>query len=124
MISGHPLAHQKAYFELDPSHLEKIDAIELNAKDLSALSTGESVQEVYYLGMRLAKPVVGGTSAFHKNHYGTVYTELHGTCSTVQDLKRIIKNEQFTVKPAPTTSHLFLQNGAAPELGVWSEPHL
>lgn len=124
VIGGHPLAHQKAYFELHPSHLEKLDAIELNAKDLSILSTTESVQEVYYLGMRLAKPVVGGTSAFHKNHYGRVYTKLHTTCSTVRDLKRAVQNEQFTVKVAPAASGMFLHNGAAPELGVWGEPYL
>lgn len=100
IIGAHPYRTSTPLYELEQSLLGKLDAFDLNGKDLHSLGIEENTQLVYRLAESLHKPVVGGSDTHHPLQYGCIINELEGDCKTASDLKNIISTGKYSVRIA------------------------
>lgn len=98
IIGAHPYRKSTPLYELDQSLLSKLDAFDLNGKDLHSIGIDENSQLVYEFANSLNKPVVGGSDTHHRLQYGCILNELERDCNTVNDLKDIILNGRYAVR--------------------------
>lgn len=98
IIGAHPYRKSTPLYELDQSLLSKLDAFDLNGKDLHSIGIDENSQLVYEFANSLNKPVVGGSDTHHRLQYGCILNELERDCNTVNDLKDIILNGSYAVR--------------------------
>lgn len=97
IMGAHPYRKSTPLYELDPVLLSKLDAFDLNGKDLYSMGIDENSQLVYQFAQGLNKPVVGGSDTHHKLQYGCIYNELEMECNTVNDLKNVILNGTYKI---------------------------
>lgn len=100
IIGAHPYRTSTPLYELERTLLGKLDAFDLNGKDLHSLGIEENAQMVYRFAESLHKPVVGGSDTHHHLQYGCIINELEEDCRTASDLKDIILNGKYTVRIA------------------------
>lgn len=124
LIAGHPVIQQRDLFTLEPHILDRLDAIEMNGQDLRPRSIEENASEVERLGIELNKMVLGGSGAFHRNHFGKVFTKFDISFSTIRELRALLEQGAYTVKVMASSEKTFLQQQLTAELGAWSEPYL
>ncbi|MFG3612757.1 PHP domain-containing protein [Rummeliibacillus stabekisii] len=98
IIGAHPYRKSTPLYELDQSLLSKLDAFDLNGKDLHSIGIDENSQLVYEFANSLNKPVVGGSDTHHRLQYGCILNELERDCNTVNDLRDIILNGSYVVR--------------------------
>lgn len=98
IIGAHPYRKSTPLYELDQSLLSRLDAFDLNGKDLHSIGIDENSQLVYEFANSLNKPVVGGSDTHHRLQYGCILNELERDCNTVNDLKDIILNGSYAVR--------------------------
>ncbi len=85
-------------YHLDPTLLNKLDAFDLNGKDLYSMGIEENSQLVYQFAKTYNKPVIGGSDTHHLLQYGCIYNELEQDCHTITDLKKIILDGRYTIR--------------------------
>ena len=100
VIGAHPYRPSTPLKDLDPSLLKKLDAFDLNGKDLHTRGIEENTRDVNSFALTLDKPVVGGSDTHQFMQYGAVYTVLDKPCKNVTELKNVILNRQFFVEIA------------------------
>ncbi|WP_428910045.1 PHP domain-containing protein [Niallia sp. Krafla_26] len=100
VIGAHPYRPETSLTQHDPSLLIKLDAFDLNGKDLHTRGIQENIKDVNEFASALDKPVVGGSDTHHYKQYGAVYTVLHQTCRNVSELKNAVINREFFVEVA------------------------
>ena len=98
IIGAHPYRKSTPLYELDQSLLSKLDAFDLNGKDLHSIGIEENSRLVYEFAENLNKPVIGGSDTHHQLQYGCIFKELEKDCNTVNDLKDIILNGSYTIQ--------------------------
>ncbi|MBD8070147.1 PHP-associated domain-containing protein [Bacillus sp. PS06] len=100
VIGAHPYRPSTPLKDLEPSLLARLDAFDLNGKDLHTRGITENIQDVQSLATSLGLPVVGGSDTHHFKQYGAVYTVLENECHNVSELKNTLQKGQFTVTVA------------------------
>lgn len=100
LIGAHPYRKSTPLYELDRSLLNKLDAFDLNGKDLHSIGIEENSQLVYQFAESLNKPVIGGSDTHHQLQYGCIINELETDCNTVSDLKDVILNGKYIIRIA------------------------
>lgn len=100
-IGGHPFRPSTPLTQHDPGTLKRLDALDLNGKDLYSLGVEENSESVYWLADKLGIPVVGGSDTHQFLQYGSVMNQLESDCSTISDLKTAIQNRQYSVRISP-----------------------
>ena len=97
IMGAHPYRESTPLHELNPVLLSKLDAFDLNGKDLYSMGIEENSHLVYQFAKRLNKPVVGGSDTHHPYQYGCIVTKLKKECNTVSELKDIILNGDYSI---------------------------
>jgi len=100
-IGAHPFREGTPLHHLPEEDLKRLDAFDLNGKDLHAQGIEAYSKRLYDFAARLGKPVVGGSDTHQNLQYGCVVNELDGTCHTVDDLKEAIAGGRYTVTLSP-----------------------
>ena len=100
VIGAHPFRSETSLTQHEPSLLKKLDAFDLNGKDLHKRGIQENTKDVNQFASALDKPVVGGSDTHQYRQYGAVYTVLDQPCKNVTELKNVIVNRQFSVEVA------------------------
>ncbi|MFJ7647787.1 PHP-associated domain-containing protein [Lysinibacillus sp. NPDC097279] len=98
IIGAHPYRKSTPLYHLDPTLLNKLDAFDLNGKDLYSMGIEENSQLVYQFAKTYNKPVIGGSDTHHLLQYGCIYNELEQDCHTITDLKKIILDGRYTIR--------------------------
>lgn len=98
IMGAHPYRESTPLYELDPFLLSKLDAFDLNGKDLYSMGIDENSRLVYQLAKKLNKPVVGGSDTHHRYQYGCIVNKFKKECNTVSDLKDIILNGDYVIR--------------------------
>ena len=97
IIGAHPYRKSTPLYNLDPALLSKLDAFDLNGKDLYSMGIDANSQLVYQFAKSLNKPVVGGSDTHHQLQYGCIFNALEKECNTVHDLKNVILSGAYTI---------------------------
>ena len=96
-IGAHAFRESTPLYHLKADQLKRLDALDLNGKDL--FSQGKNVyrQKLEPFAEKLGLPIVGGSDTHHFLQYGCIYNELKNDCDTVRDLKASILTKQYKI---------------------------
>ncbi|GAA0846134.1 hypothetical protein GCM10008915_51830 [Bifidobacterium pullorum subsp. gallinarum] len=89
-IGAHPFRESTPLHHLDHSQLQRLDAFDLNAKDMYQYGCEANQDQVQRFAAKLGKPVTAGSDTHQCLQYGSVYNELDMPCETVAELKHAI----------------------------------
>lgn len=99
-IGAHPLRQSTPLHHLPAEILERLDAFDLNGRDLS--HNGQHYQaRLRSFAAKYKKPVVAGSDTHHYLQYGCVVSSLHEDCRTVAQLKDVVVNQKYTNHISP-----------------------
>jgi predicted metal-dependent phosphoesterase TrpH len=89
-IGAHPYRAKTPLTHLRRDQLLRLDAFDLNAKDMYEYGCNVNAQRVYHFAADLGKPVTAGSDTHQCLQYGSVYNELFTPCATVAELKEAV----------------------------------
>lgn len=96
-IGGHPLREGTPLTQHDPEQLKRLDALDLNGRDLYAQGEHPYIKRLEKFAGDLGLPIVGGSDTHQYLQYGVVTNESDRNCETVDDLKQMIADDDYTV---------------------------
>lgn len=97
-IGGHPLRTSTPLTHHNPEQLKRLDALDLNGRDLYAQGQHPYREELEAFADSLGLPIVGGSDTHQYLQYGSVYNESKQECETIEDLKTMIKTGDYESK--------------------------
>jgi histidinol phosphatase-like PHP family hydrolase len=100
-IGAHPFRPSTPLAHLNPNQLARLDAFELNGKDLHSLGIEDNQQNVLGLAEALGLPVVAGSDTHQFFQYGSVFNRFNHDCSTITEIKTAIENKAFSIQVSP-----------------------
>jgi predicted metal-dependent phosphoesterase TrpH len=100
-IGAHPFRTGTPLHHLDWEMLSRLDALDLNGKDLHAQGSVEYRSKLRAFAEELGLPVVGGSDTHHYLQYGCVWNEFEEDCRTVRQLKDAINRGSYEVHVSP-----------------------
>ncbi|MBN2981517.1 PHP-associated domain-containing protein [Cohnella algarum] len=101
-IGAHPFRESTPLHHLDRSELRRLDAFDLNAKDMYEYGSETNRRRVERFAAELGKPVTAGSDTHQCLQYGSVYNELRRPCRSVADLKQAIADGAYDIRVAET----------------------
>ncbi|KAB8138913.1 PHP domain-containing protein [Gracilibacillus oryzae] len=78
--------------------LKKLDALDLNGKDLYAKGTAVCQMELEQLAEKIQLPIVGGSDTHQFLQYGSIVNEFAKDCETVSEIKEEILAGNYTTR--------------------------
>ena len=100
-IGAHPFRDSTPLHHLERELLMKLDAFDLNGKDLYKQGIQENSERVFPFAEMLGKPVVGGSDTHQLMQYGVIINELEEECHTISDIQRIIAENRYQIDISP-----------------------
>ncbi|MBB4825249.1 putative metal-dependent phosphoesterase TrpH [Sporosarcina luteola] len=98
VIGGHPYRESTPLHHLAGDLLAKLDAFDLNGKDLYEKGIEKNSREVYSLAEQIGIPVVGGSDTHQSLQYGAVVNVLDVSCRTVREFKDAIRSGAYRIE--------------------------
>ncbi len=96
-IGAHPFRKSTPLHHLDDEILTRLDAFDMNGKDLYAQGIEPYRKKISTFAARLDRPVVGGSDTHQFLQYGSVMNTFANMCSTVDELKSTIALGEYDV---------------------------
>lgn len=97
-IGAHPFRESTPLHQLDRNLLGRLDAFDLNAKDMYKMDIQTCRSQVESFAQSLGKPVTAGSDTHQCLQYGSVYNVLDRPCASVAELKEQILTEAYTIE--------------------------
>ncbi|WP_145325910.1 PHP domain-containing protein [Paenibacillus xylanexedens] len=97
-IGAHPFRESTPLHQLDRNLLGRLDAFDLNAKDMYKMDIQTCRSQVEPFAQSLGKPVTAGSDTHQCLQYGSVYNVLDRPCASVAELKEQILTEAYTIE--------------------------
>jgi len=97
-IGGHPFRPNTPLTQHDPNQLKRLDALDLNGKDLHSIGIEKNQENVYCFAEKLGIPVVAGSDTHQFLQYSSVLNILEYDCSTISELKTAIQNKAYSIQ--------------------------
>ncbi|MNW28772.1 histidinol-phosphatase [compost metagenome] len=101
IIGAHPFRSSNSLQRLSQQQLSQLDAVDLNAKDLRTYGVEAMHSQMREYAAQAALPLVGGSDTHHPLQVGSIVNTLGRTCDTIADLKRCIKEGDYSVAISP-----------------------
>lgn len=89
---GHKLCNQPSIL------LKRLDAIDLNGKDIFKKGEGLARDELINLSTRLGINIVTGSDSHTPIQLGGIYTALNSECNTIEEIRKCIINNDYTIE--------------------------
>ncbi|MDU4694224.1 MAG: PHP domain-containing protein [Paenibacillus sp.] len=99
-IGAHPFRVSTPLHHLEPEQLRRLDAFDLNAKDMYEYGNEVNHANVERFAAELGKPVTAGSDTHQCLQYGSLYNELHHPCDSVAELKQAILSGAYELRVA------------------------
>lgn len=96
-IGGHPLREGTPLTQHDPEQLKRLDALDLNGRDLYAQGQELYIERLEEFANKLDLPIVGGSDTHQYMQYGVIVNESSVDCQTVDDLKQMIQEDKYEI---------------------------
>ncbi|AOR23600.1 PHP-associated domain-containing protein [Clostridium taeniosporum] len=98
MIGSHPYREKHKLYLQPKKYLERLDALDLNTKDIYKRGLSIVEEEVATLAENLNIPYVTGSDSHYPVQLGTVKTCFENECYTINDLKENIKSKKYVIE--------------------------
>lgn len=99
-IGAHPFRESTPLHHLDPADLRRLDAFDLNAKDMYEYGNELNRTRVERFAAELGKPVTAGSDTHQCLQYGSIYNELDQPCNSIAELKQAILSGAYKIAVA------------------------
>lgn len=100
-IGAHPFRTSTPLHHLDRLQLARLDAFDLNAKDIYMQGEDNYRALIEPFAHKLGVPVIAGSDSHQCLQYGSVINRLENACSTVEELKAAIRQRTYTIEVSP-----------------------
>ena len=100
-IGAHPLRSTTPLTQHSTDLLKRLDAFDLNGKDLYEHGVKEMERDVLAFAELVNLPVVCGSDSHHPIHLGAVWNQFSNDCETAIDLKAEITSSNYTRTISP-----------------------
>ncbi|UOQ46695.1 PHP domain-containing protein [Gracilibacillus caseinilyticus] len=98
-IGGHPYRDSTPLARnVSRSQLQRLDALDLNGKDLYAKGVDACKEELQQLADEILLPIVGGSDTHQFLQYGSILNHFSVDCETSEQLKHAIQKGQYQVQ--------------------------
>ncbi|WP_208559707.1 PHP domain-containing protein [Marinilactibacillus kalidii] len=94
-IGGHPLRISTPLTHHDPEQLKRLDAFDLNGRDLYAQGQHPYREQLKTFAETIGLPIVGGSDTHQYLQYGSIFNESNRDCETIDDLKAMIQSGDY-----------------------------
>ncbi|MFD2627506.1 PHP-associated domain-containing protein [Oceanobacillus kapialis] len=101
LIGGHPLRPTTPLHQHAPSLLRRLDAFDLNGKDMHEHGIDQMRVDVMAFAKMIGLPVVYGSDSHHPIHIGVVQNSFEGDFQTIAELKKAIAEGSYTSYISP-----------------------
>lgn len=101
-IGAHAFRESTPLYQHDPDQLRRLDALDLNGKDLYTYGIDSYYKKLKQFSDQLGLPIVAGSDTHQFLQYGSVYNEIKRNCQTVVDLKEQIKGGHYHIEISPS----------------------
>lgn len=96
-IGAHPFRESTPLHHLTRSQLSRLDAFDLNAKDMYQYGSEANQDQVQRFATDLGKPVTAGSDTHQCLQFGSVYNELQMPCESADELKSAIMQGAYQI---------------------------
>jgi len=96
-IGAHPFRESTPLRHLTRSQLSRLDAFDLNAKDMYQYGSEANQDQVQRFAADLGKPVTAGSDTHQCLQFGSVYNELQMPCESAAELKDAIMQGAYQI---------------------------
>ncbi|KAF4324944.1 hypothetical protein G195_001666 [Phytophthora kernoviae 00238/432] len=100
-IGAHPFRESTPLYQLDRDLLGRLDAFDLNAKDMYQYGIETCRNQVEPFAQSLGKPVTAGSDTHQCLQYGSVFNVLDRPCGSVAELKEQILAGAYSIEISP-----------------------
>lgn len=101
IIGAHPFRTSNSLQKLTPQQLQRLDAVDLNAKDLRTYGVDYMQEQMRVYAARHGLPLVGGSDTHHPLQAGSIINTLERECGTVAELKACLRDGAYSVHVSP-----------------------
>ncbi|MDX8045323.1 PHP domain-containing protein [Gracilibacillus sp. S3-1-1] len=108
-IGAHPFRLSNSLTQHDSSVFNQLDALDLNAKDLYKMGIKMKDKLMMY-SYEKDLPILAGSDTHHYLQYGSVVNRFHKECKTVDELKQVLRTDNYDLYISP---HLEIKVKAA-----------
>ncbi|SES21895.1 hypothetical protein SAMN04487944_12434 [Gracilibacillus ureilyticus] len=100
-IGAHPYRESTPLARnVSTDQLKKLDALDLNGKDLYAKGTAVCKKELKELAEELNLPIIGGSDTHQFLQYGSVLNKFQKDCETIEEIKREVIHGNYATEIA------------------------
>lgn len=100
-IGAHPFREGTPLHHLPDELLKRLDAFDLNGKDVYAQGLEAYHAKIGEFAKRLGRPVVAGSDTHQFMQYGCVLNEFDRNFETVEELKALIQEGAYRIEVSP-----------------------
>ena len=100
-IGAHPFRESTPLHHIDRELLTKLDAFDLNGKDLFEQGISVNTEKVFPFAKMLGIPVVGGSDTHQFMQYGSIINRLEEECHTISDIQHLIAEDRYQIDISP-----------------------
>lgn len=97
-IGAHPFRESTPLYQLDRDLLGRLDAFDLNAKDMYQYGIEACRGQVEPFAQSLGKPITAGSDTHQCLQYGSVFNVLDRPCASVAELKEQILAGTYSIE--------------------------
>lgn len=97
-IGAHPCRRGHKLCKHPHELLKRLDALDLNGKDIFKKGEAIARDEVINLSQELGLNIVTGSDSHTPIQLGGIYTNLNKECKTIKELKECIRNDDYSIK--------------------------
>ncbi len=101
-IGAHPFRKSTPLYQHDPEQLKRLDAFDLNGKDLYSQGEEQYIEKIKPFAENLRVPIVGGSDTHQFLQYGCIMNKLKLECHTIRDLRSCIIQGKYSVEISPS----------------------
>lgn len=98
VILAHPYRDHTVLPELKSSIVDRLDAVELNSKDIYKFGMDEMKEKVSILAKQLKLPITSGSDTHHFMQISTAKNVFNKKCNTVKEIKEEIKKGNYKIE--------------------------
>src|SRR5699024_1612793 len=99
-IGAHPFRESTPLHQLPVEQLRRLDAFDLNGKDLYSYNQMEYRKKLEELAEKVGLPIVGGSDTHQFLQYGSIINHLANDCKTITELKACIHASNYQIQIA------------------------
>jgi hypothetical protein len=96
-IGAHPMRESTPLTHHDPLQLQRLDALDVNAKDLFQYGFGMA-DEVRRFADQLGLPACAGSDSHQPLQFGSVYNQLQADCDTAAQIRHEIRAGRYNLE--------------------------